>query len=95
MMLKQLLGIHGLCESQEPDTAPVMERYRLTNSERRVIFVPVKPSTIRDITRERDTVREFCESKTGLKFSIDMSYEGAGIALVVDMYSIIDKLKAN
>jgi len=95
MMLKQILGIYGLCESQDLDASSVLNRYRLTNSERRVIFIPAKIGMIRDLKREQDIVREFCESKTGLKFSIDMSYEGAGIALVVDMYSILDKLKVN
>jgi len=92
-MLKQLLEIYGICESQDQEIPGVLDRYRLTNSERRVIFVPANVGTIRDLKREQDIVREFCELKTGLKFSIDMSYEGIGIALVVDMYSIIDKLK--
>jgi hypothetical protein len=91
-MLKQILGIYGLCESQETSPESVATRYRITTSKRNIIFVPVSLQDT-DITRERDLVREYCESKTGLKFSIDMSYEGAGIALVVDMYSILDKLK--
>jgi hypothetical protein len=88
-MLKQLLG---LTESIDTSNIPMMEKYRITTSQRHIIFIPVTTNTNIG-ARERDEAREYCELKTGLKFSIDMSYEGHGIAVVVDTYSIVDKLK--
>jgi hypothetical protein len=40
-----------------------------------------------------DELMAFCESKTGLKFSVNYKYQGVGYAFTVDSYSIVEKLK--
>ena len=46
-----------------------------------------------DTEQIQDELMAFCETKTGLKFSVNYKYQGVGYAFTVDSYSIVEKLK--
>lgn len=46
-----------------------------------------------DTEQIQDELMAFCESKTGLKFSVNYKYQGVGYAFTIDSYSVVEKLK--
>jgi hypothetical protein len=62
-----------------------------------ILFIPKLKTKQRldllNIEQIHDELMAFCESKTGLKFSVNYKYQGVGYAFTIDSYSIVDKLK--
>jgi hypothetical protein len=62
-----------------------------------ILFIP-KLNTKQQLNRLdseqiHDELLAYCESKTGLRFSVNYKYQGSGYAFTVDSYSVVEKLK--
>lgn len=101
MKLKQLLTPTLITESTKRIPAGAASgEYVITTQDipvSSILFIP-KLNTKQqldqlDSEQIYDELIAYCESKTGLRFSVNYKYQGVGYAFTVDSYSIVDKLK--
>jgi len=101
MKLKQLLNPRLITEDvQRISAGNASGEYVITSQDvpvSSVLFIPKLNTKQKldqfDNEQIHDELLAYCESKTGLKFSVNYKYQGVGYAFTVDSYSIIDKLK--